>query len=90
MRLAQISHVQVLMSGWMPVALLMLHRFLASRSRKALAGFVGCFLLQAYSNGYYIYFLALAAGITVIVRLVALLLQRYELWTPASRTTEPP
>ena len=64
-RIAQISHVQILMSGWMPLALLMLHRFLRSQSRAALAGFVVFFVVQAYSNGYYLYFLGLASAIVV-------------------------
>ena len=69
MRFAQISHVQMLMSGWTPLALLMLHRFLASRSIAALTGFVAFFLIQAYSNGYYMYFLALASAVIVGIEL---------------------
>ncbi|MCC7415672.1 MAG: hypothetical protein IT176_00915 [Acidobacteria bacterium] len=65
-RLAQISHLQVLMSGWMPIALLCLHRYLRRPSGRALAGFTACFLVQAFSNGYYLYFLALAAAIVLL------------------------
>jgi hypothetical protein len=65
MRFAQISHIQMLMSGWTPLALLMLHRFLRSRSNAALAGFVSLFVIQSYSNGYYMYFLALASAVIV-------------------------
>lgn len=64
-RFAQISHLQVLMSGWMPLALWMLHRYLDARSRAALAAFAVIFIIQGYSNGYYIYFLALAAAIVI-------------------------
>ncbi len=62
-RFAQISHLQVLMTGWMPLALWMLHRYLGSNSRAALIAFAIFFTIQGYSNGYYIYFLTLAAVI---------------------------
>ena len=57
-RLPLASHLQVLVSGWMPVALYGLHRFCATRSRRALAIFAAAFVLQAYSNGYFLYFTA--------------------------------
>ena len=64
-RFAQISHIQILMAGWTPLALLMLHRFLRSRSPAPLAGFAAFYVIQAYSNGYYMYFLAMASAVIV-------------------------
>ena len=69
-RAEHISHLQVLMSGWMPVSLWGLHRFLATRSRRALAVFAGAFVLQALSNGYFLYYLALAVAVIVGLELV--------------------
>jgi hypothetical protein len=57
-RVAQLYHLQVLVSGWMPIALYGLHRFLATRSTRALVLFVIAFVLQAWSNGYFLYFMA--------------------------------
>ena len=57
-RLGQIGHLQVLMSGWMPIALLALHRYFETGSRRALAAFTVAFIVQGLSNGYYLYFLA--------------------------------
>jgi hypothetical protein len=56
-RFAQQSHVQVLMAGWMPVCLWALHRYLRRGTTRDLVWFVLAFLLQALSNGYYLFFL---------------------------------
>ena len=58
-RVSQISHLQVLMGGWMPVGLWGLHRYHVGGRRAALAVFAGAFLLQGLSNGYYLFFFAL-------------------------------
>ena len=55
-RLAQTSHLQVLMNGWMPIGLLALHRYFASGSRWWLAAFAAVFVVLGLSNGYYLYF----------------------------------
>jgi hypothetical protein len=65
-RLAQIGHLQVLMSGWMPLALLGLHRYFETGSRLALAAFTAAFVVQGLSNGYYLYFLAVPALILAL------------------------
>jgi hypothetical protein len=62
-RVAQAGHLQILVAGWMPLALLGLHRFLRSGSRRALAGFVAAYLLTALSNGYFLFFLAVPVAI---------------------------
>ena len=68
-RLAQATHLQVLMAGWMPLSLWGLHRYLASRSRRALAGFAAAFVFTALSNGYYLFFFSLAVAVVVGVEL---------------------
>lgn len=72
-RVAQSGHLQILMAGWMPLALLGLHRYLRSGSRRALAGFVAAYVLTALSNGYFLFFLAvpvaMVAGWHVLDRL---------------------
>ena len=59
-RAEEISHLQVLVYGWMPVALWGLHRYFHSGRRSALAVFAAAFLIQGFSNGYYFYFFAIA------------------------------
>jgi hypothetical protein len=69
-RFGQIGHLQVLMSGWMPIALWGLHRYFDTGSRCALAIFTAAFLVQGLSNGYYIYFLALPVTALIVYGLV--------------------
>jgi hypothetical protein len=72
-RVAHVSHLQVLMSGWMPLALLGLHRYLATGSRRALAGFVVSYGLLGLANGYYIYFFSVPAIVVSLIELGRLL-----------------
>ena len=65
-RFGQIGHLQVLMSGWMPLSLWALHRFITKRSALSLTGFVAFVLVQCLSNNYFIYFLALPAAIVAL------------------------
>ena len=65
-RVPQIYHLQVLMAGWIPLGLWALHRFFATGSRRALAGFTACFVLQAYSNGYFLYFMSVPVAIVSV------------------------
>lgn len=58
-RLEQTSHIQVLMNGWMPVALWGLHRYFETGRRRWAALFGAGFLLAGLSNGYYFYFFLL-------------------------------
>jgi hypothetical protein len=69
-RAPQVTHLQVLMNGWMPIALWALHRYFATGSRRALAGFVAAFVLQGLSNGYFLFFLAVPVAIVAIVELI--------------------
>jgi hypothetical protein len=65
-RAAQLSHLQVLASGWMPIALWGLHRFFAARSIGALLVFAAAFAIQSLSNGYFMYYLAIPVAIVIM------------------------
>ena len=78
-RLGHIGHLQVLMSGWMPLALLALHRYLDTGSRRALAAFTAAFVVQGLSNGYYLYFLAVPVAIVALHALVTRAAERRRL-----------
>ena len=69
-RAPHVTHLQVLMNGWMPIALWALHRYFATGSRRALAGFAAAFVVQGLSNGYFLFFLAVPVAIVAIVELV--------------------
>jgi hypothetical protein len=45
-RVAQLPHLQMLTSGWMPIGLWALHRYFAAGRWSALAGFAAAFVLQ--------------------------------------------
>ena len=68
-RAMHLGHIQVLMSGWMPVGLWGLHRYFASGSRRALAAFTAAFILLGMSNGYFLYFFALPVIVLVVAEL---------------------
>ena len=53
-RAAHLSHIEVLSSYWMPVAMLGLHRWTAVGSRRALIVFVTAFALQGLFCAYYL------------------------------------
>jgi hypothetical protein len=55
-RAGQLSHLQVLSSQWMPLALFAMHAYLDDGKRRWLALFAAAWLLQALSNGYYLLF----------------------------------
>ena len=65
-RTLQGPHLQVLMSGWMPLALWALHRYLRTVSVRMLALLVATFLLQALSNGYLLYYLPVALAVVAL------------------------
>jgi len=74
-RAAQLSHLQVLVSGWMPIALWGLHRVFAARSIRALLVFAAAFSMQALSNGYFMYYQAILVAVVIV----------YELYRPDMR-----
>jgi hypothetical protein len=65
-RLMHVAHLQVLMSGWMPVSLWGLHRYLETGSRRALAVCAAAYALLALSNGYFLYFFALPCASVIV------------------------
>lgn len=65
LRALHVSHLQVLTWGWMPIALWGLHRYFARRSTPALAVFAAAFTVEALSNGYFFFYLALASALVV-------------------------
>jgi hypothetical protein len=71
MRALHVSHLQVLVWGWMPIALWGLHRYFSRRSTAALVIFAVAFTIEALSNGYFLYFLAMAAALVVAYELMS-------------------
>ena len=71
LRALHLSHLQVLAWGWMPIALWGLHRYFSRRSTAALVIFAVAFTIDALSNGYFLYFLAMAAAFVVAYELVS-------------------
>jgi len=69
-RHAQTTHLQVLMNGWMPVALWCLHQYMETGLRRWLAGFAAAYAVLGQSNAYYVYFFLVAVGAVVGVELV--------------------
>jgi hypothetical protein len=61
-RAAQMSHLQMGMVFWAPLALLGLHAYLETQRRRWLLLFGGCWLLQAVSNGYLLVFFSVLVG----------------------------
>jgi hypothetical protein len=69
-RVAQTTHLQVLINGWMPFALWALHRNFRSGSRRWLALFGAAYAILALSNGYYLYFFALPVSVLTAIELM--------------------
>jgi hypothetical protein len=62
-RASQLAHLQVLVAWWMPIALLALHGYYDDGRPRWLLLFGVAWLLQALSNGYYMFFFpVLVAG----------------------------
>ncbi|MGE0450967.1 MAG: hypothetical protein AB7Q29_15450 [Vicinamibacterales bacterium] len=62
-RWAQMTHLQVMTVGWMPLGLWALHRALRAPSARTLGIFAASVLLQALSNGYAVFQMVLAVGL---------------------------
>lgn len=70
-RIAHGSHLQMLVSGWMPIALWGIHAYFATHSRRALVVSVLAFVLQGLSNGYFLYFTTLAVVVVALGELLS-------------------
>jgi hypothetical protein len=57
-RIAQVPHLQILSSQWMPFTLWGLHRYVAHGSTRALVGGTAALVLQNLSCGYYLLYFA--------------------------------
>lgn len=68
-RVMHAPHLQVLMSGWMPISLWGLHTYFETGSRRALAASVAAFVILGLSNGYFLYFFALPIVAVVVAEL---------------------
>lgn len=68
-RVEQQPHLQMLMSGWMPLGMWALHRFLSSGSLAWLAAFWAFTIVQVLSNSYFGFMLALPLGAIVVAHL---------------------
>jgi hypothetical protein len=55
-RTAQMAHIQMLWTFWMPIALLALHQYARDARRRWLALFGAMWMGQALSNGYFLFF----------------------------------
>jgi hypothetical protein len=65
-RVAHFPQIQVMTSYWMPASLLGLHAYLESRRRQWLWLSAGAWLMQALSNGYYLLFFPVLAGLWIV------------------------
>ena len=66
-RFEHYSHLELQMTGWMPLALIGLHRFVDHRRFRDALLFAACSLAQLYSSMYYGVFFAIYAAVLGIV-----------------------
>ncbi len=65
-RAAQLPHLQVLWSCWMPLGLLGLHRYLESPRARFLALTGVCWLLNGLTSGYFLMYFAVLVGLWML------------------------
>lgn len=65
-RMGQLAHVQMLAVQWAPLAILGLHLYLDTRRPRWLLLFGASWLLQAWSNGYSLFFLTVFVGLWML------------------------
>lgn len=56
-RVAQLPHLQMEWTCWLPLALYCLHRFIEHSQRRWLVGLGACWLMSSLTNGYFLFFL---------------------------------
>jgi hypothetical protein len=66
-RASQLAHLHLLVTWWMPVALLALHAYYEDGRRRWLVLFGVSWLLQALTNGYYMFFFPLLVSAWIAV-----------------------
>jgi hypothetical protein len=70
-RAAQVSHIQVGIVFWAPLALLGLHGYIETGRRRWLALFGLCWMLQGAANGYFLVFFSVLVGLWILWFVVA-------------------
>jgi hypothetical protein len=65
-RTAELGHLQMLSSYWIPLCLVALHQFVETRRGRWLGLFAAAWILQALANGYFIFFGAVLIGLWVL------------------------
>ncbi len=65
-RTAELGHIQMLSSYWIPLCLVALHQFVETRRGRWLVLFAAAWILQALANGYFIFFGAVLIGLWVL------------------------
>ena len=65
-RMAQLPHINILLAFWVPVVLLSLHEYLATRRRRWLAAASGCWALQALTSGYFLAYSSVLVGLWAV------------------------
>ena len=65
-RAAQMPHLQMLWSCWMPLGLLALHGYLANRKARHLWLFGLCWLMNGLATGYYLFFFSVLVGLWLL------------------------
>jgi hypothetical protein len=80
LRMSHVSHIQMVATGWIPIALFGLHRYFSTRRARWLAVFVAGYLLQVLSNMYMAYMLA----VPVVIVIAAGLWRDAGRWRPAA------
>jgi hypothetical protein len=70
-RAAQVSHIQVGIVFWAPLALLGLHAYLETGRRRWLALFSLCWMLQGAANGYFLVFFSVLVALWIAWFVVA-------------------
>jgi hypothetical protein len=66
-RASQLAHLHLLAAWWLPLALLALHAYYEDGRRRWLVLFGVSWLLQALTNGYYMFFFPVLLGLWVLV-----------------------
>ena len=74
-RIAELGHIQMVSSYWLPIAILGLHRYLADRRIRWLVVFAVAFVLQSLANGYLLFY-----GGVLIAMWLAYFGSRRECW----------
>jgi hypothetical protein len=65
-RFVQVSHIQLIATGWLPIALYALHRYFDTPRRRWLIVFAIACGVQVLSNTYMAYFMALPIAVIVV------------------------